>query len=64
MKAFLAQTILNTTVKKTTNMKEKDKDVTKLYNVDFMRSGEKYLLIGENRTKKIRKKIVVAIGTN
>ena len=64
MTAFLAQTILNTTVKKTTDMKEKDKDVTKLYNVDFMRSGEKYLLICENRTKKIRKKIVVAIGTN
>ena len=64
MKAFLTQTILNTTVKKTTDMKEKDKDVTKLYNVDFMRSGEKYLLKCENRTKKIRKKIVVAIGTN
>ena len=51
-------------MKKTTDMKEKDKDVTKLYNVDFMRSGEKYLLVCENRTKKIRKKIVVAIGTN
>lgn len=43
MTAFLAQTILNTTVKKTTDMKEKDKDVTKLYNVDFMRSGENHL---------------------
>lgn len=64
MKAFLAQTILNTTVKKTTDMKEKDKDVTKLYNVNFMRSGENYLLICKNRSKKIRKKIVVEIGTN
>ena len=51
-------------MKKTTDMKEKDKDVTKLYTVDFMRSGENYLLICEHRSKKIRKKIVVAIGTN
>ena len=29
MAIFLAQTILNTTVKKTTGMKEKDKDVKK-----------------------------------
>ena len=44
MKAFLAQTILNTTVKKTTDMKEKDKDVKKLYNVDEIRW--KYVKIG------------------
>ena len=59
MAIFLAQTILNTTVKKTTDMKEKDKDVKKTlqYRWDQVK-------ICENRTEKIRKKIVVAIGKN